>query len=160
MSGTIAPICAGILSTFWPLVWLLCWRAYLVIINSTIAKKINYLGQKAEHVHTNPMRKFNETRIKTRVLGPQLLRRAYSYGEIEVCNTWGLLTITFETFFLDVPIEGEKTLSFYIWYILITSRISIGLPYNKGDTFKIKMYFQKYEVCCGHKKKFPYALFV
>lgn len=32
----------------------------------------------------------------------------------KVCNTLGLLTITFETFFLDVPIEGEKTLSFYI----------------------------------------------
>lgn len=26
----------------------------------------------------------------------------------KVCNTLGLLTITFETFFLDVPIEGKK----------------------------------------------------
>lgn len=153
MSGTTPPICAGILSVFWLLVWLFCWHAYLVIMNSTIAKKINYLGQKTEHVHINPMRKFNETRVRTRTLGPRLLGRGYFYRGERSLQYFRIPHYNISNFFPRCANTREKALNFYIWYILITSRMSIGLPYNKGDTFKIKMSFQKYEIHCGHKKK-------
>lgn len=116
------------------------------------------------YVYINPMKKFNETGIKTRFLGTQWLGREYYHGGKKSlqffatlhCNVWSIFSG-----FANIC-EEKKILifSFHIWQILIIFRICIGLPYNKEAPFRSIFFFKRYEMCCGHQNMLPYPLII